>query len=171
MPAMATAALLSEPAPPYQTIGILVGAVDTASGRRASHETLVLAWRLWLDIGNERDWGKVLLGTVTDARQLRGALALGGICTALPAPTLRYPPARRRAAAAADRADAATDGAQSLMVNQAWRPSPATTCTSRSSPARSPSARPRLIRAMLTMRSTPITAKASPQPAISQSLT
>ena len=122
MPEMATATLLGELAPPYQTIGILVGAVDTASGRRAMHEALGRStWRLWLDVGNERDWGKVLLGTVTDARQLRGALALGGICTALPAPTLRYPhllddaPLQLRA----DCAHASADGAQSLMVNQA----------------------------------------------------
>ncbi|PDW00651.1 ThiF family adenylyltransferase [Candidatus Chloroploca asiatica] len=92
VPEMATAALLRELAPPAQTIGILVGAVDTASGRRALHEALARSrWQLWLDSGNEHDWGKVLLGTTTEQRQLHGALALGGICTALPAPTLCYP--------------------------------------------------------------------------------
>ncbi|MBP1466218.1 ThiF family adenylyltransferase [Candidatus Chloroploca sp. M-50] len=92
VPEMATAALLRELAPPAQTIGILVGAVDTASGRRALHEALAHSrWQLWLDSGNEHAWGKVLLGTTTEQRQLRGALALGGICTALPAPTLCYP--------------------------------------------------------------------------------
>ncbi|MEI8305612.1 MAG: PRTRC system ThiF family protein [Chloroflexales bacterium] len=122
VPAMATAGLLTELHPGYQTIGVLVGTVDTASGRRALHDALARsAWRIWLDVGNERDWGTVLLGTATEARQLRGALALGGICTALPAPTLHYPhllddaPIQPRA----DCANAAADGTQSLMVNQA----------------------------------------------------
>ncbi len=122
VPAMATAGLLGELQPAYNTIGILVGAVDTSSGRRALHDALARStWRIWLDVGNERDWGKVLLGTTTDARQLHGALALGGICTALPAPTLRYPhllddlPVQSQS----DCATAAADGAQSLMVNQA----------------------------------------------------
>lgn len=159
---MATAGLLAELQPGYQTIGILVGAVDTASGRRAMHEALGRStWRLWLDVGNERDWGKVLLGTTAEPRALRGVLALGGICTALPAPTLRYPhlldaaPMQPRA----DCADAATDGAQSLMVNQAMAAVAGqylhqlviarqiTTCETA------------LDLATLTMRSTPITAE------------
>jgi hypothetical protein len=122
VPKMATAGLLTEIQPPYNTIGILVGAVDSPSGRRAMHEAPTRSsWRIWLDVGNERDWGKVLLGTTADTRQLRGALALGGICTALPAPALRYPhllddlPVQPQA----DCANAAIDGAQSLMVNQA----------------------------------------------------
>jgi PRTRC genetic system ThiF family protein len=122
VPAMATAGLLGELQPAYNTIGILVGAVDTPSGRRALHDALARStWRIWLDVGNERDWGKVLLGTTTDARQLHGALALGGICTALPAPTLRYPhllddlPVQSQG----DCATAAADSAQSLMINQA----------------------------------------------------
>lgn len=162
VPAMATAGLLAELQPGYQTIGILVGAVDTASGRRAIHEALGRStWRLWLDVGNERDWGKVLLGTTAEPRALRGALALGGICTALPAPTLRYPhllddaPLQPRA----DCAHAATDGAQSLMVNQAMAAvagqylhqlviaQQITTCETA------------LDLATLTMRSTPITAE------------
>jgi ThiF family len=73
VPTMATAGLLTELHPGYQTIGVLVGAVDTASGRRALHDALARsAWRIWLDVGNERDWGTVMLGTATEARQLRG---------------------------------------------------------------------------------------------------
>ncbi|WP_129677979.1 ThiF family adenylyltransferase [Candidatus Chloroploca sp. Khr17] len=115
VPEMATAALLRELAPPAQTIGILVGAVDTASGRRALHEALAHSrWQLWLDSGNEHAWGKVLLGTTTEQRQLHGALALGGICTALPAPTLCYPhllhdePANQRAGDAHHRGEVTT---------------------------------------------------------------
>lgn len=122
VPEMATATLLGELAPPYQTIGILVGAVDTASGRRAIHEALArLSWRLWLDIGNERDWGKVLLGTATEQRQLCGALSLGGLCTALPAASLRYPHLLEEPAdqPQGDCAADMRDGLQSLMINQA----------------------------------------------------
>jgi PRTRC genetic system ThiF family protein len=122
MPEMATSALLSELAPPYQTIGILVGAVDTASGRRAIREALARSsWRLWLDIGNEHDWGKVLLGTATEQRQLRGALSLGGLCTALPAASLRYPHLLEEPAdqPQGNCAGDVRDGLQSLMINQA----------------------------------------------------
>lgn len=121
LPMMATAGLLAEIQPPYHGIGVLVGAVDTASGRQALHEALTRStWRLWLDAGNERDWGTVLLGTTTDVRQLRGAFALGGACTALPAPTLRYPHLLddEPAQATTDCAGAMAEGTQSLMVNQ-----------------------------------------------------
>jgi PRTRC genetic system ThiF family protein len=147
VPAMATAGLLAELQPGYQTIGILVGAVDTASGRRAMHEALSRStWRLWLDVGNERDWGKVLLGTTAEPRALRGALALGGICTALPAPTLRYPhllddaPLQPRAACA--HAAVAGHYLHQLVITRQI-----TTCETA------------LDLATLTMRSTPITAE------------
>lgn len=122
LPMMATVELLAESQPPYHGIGILVGAVDTASGRRALHDALTRStWRLWLDVGNERDWGTVLLGTTTDVRQLRGAFALGGACTALPAPTLRYPHLLddEPAQPVTDCAGAMAEGMQSLVVNQA----------------------------------------------------
>ncbi len=122
VPEMATAALLGELAPPYQAIGILVGAVDTASGRRAIHESVARsAWRIWLDVGNEHDWGKVLLGTATEQHQLHSALTLGGLCTALPAASLHYPHLLDEPAAQ-PQGNCAGDmraGLQSLMINQA----------------------------------------------------
>jgi PRTRC genetic system ThiF family protein len=121
IPAMATAELLSKIRSPYQAIGMLVGAVDAASGRRAMHEALAHGgWRLWLDVGNERDWGSVLLGTATEVQQLHGAFGLGGVCTALPAPTLRYPHLLEAAHLQPDAncAIAMATGAQSLMINQ-----------------------------------------------------
>jgi hypothetical protein len=160
---MATAALLSELTPPYQTIGILVGAVDTASGRRAIHEALARAsWRLWLDIGNERDWGKVLLGTATEQHQLRGALRLGGLCTALPAASLRYPhlldePANQPQG---DCAGDMRDGLQSLMINQAMAAIAAQYLHQLISARRITSFEAALDLANLTMTSTPITAAA-----------
>lgn len=122
VPAMATAELLRELVPSYQTAGILVGAVDTPSGRRALHQALAQqSWRLWLDAGNERSWGTVLLGSATERWQLAGACALGGLCTALPAPTLSYPHLLEDQLL--DEVDACApamrDERQSLMVNQA----------------------------------------------------
>jgi PRTRC genetic system ThiF family protein len=122
VPAMATSKLLADIQPPSHALGLLVGAVDTASGRRALHDALGRStWRLWLDVGNERDWGSVLLGTTTEVRQLRGAFALGGACTALPAPTLRYPHLLddEPIQPLEDCAGAMAEGTQSLMVNQA----------------------------------------------------
>lgn len=59
VPVMATATLLQELAPPYQAIGVLVGAVDTADGRQALHTVLAQQrWRLWLDVGNEHAWAR-----------------------------------------------------------------------------------------------------------------
>jgi PRTRC genetic system ThiF family protein len=122
VPAMATVRLLTDIQPPSHALGLLVGAVDTASGRRALNDALARStWRMWLDVGNERDWGTVLLGTATEVRQLRGAFALGGACTALPAPTLRYPHLLddEPMQPLADCAGAMAEGTQSLMVNQA----------------------------------------------------
>ncbi|HMQ30022.1 MAG TPA: PRTRC system ThiF family protein [Chloroflexaceae bacterium] len=163
VPEMATAALLGELAPSYQTIGILVGAVDTASGRRAIHEALARsAWRLWLDIGNEHDWGKVLLGTATEQRQLRGALSLGGLCTALPAASLRYPHLLEEPANQPqdDCAGDMRDGLQSLMINQAIAAIAAQYLHQLISVRRITSFETALDLANLTMTSTSITAAA-----------
>lgn len=98
---------------------ILVGAVDTAAARRHM-AGLLEDCALWLDCGNHESSGQVVVGSVAERRQLRGALALKTLCSALPAPSLVYPdllkdaPKRRRA----DCAAATFDNAQSLMVNQ-----------------------------------------------------
>lgn len=122
VPTMATAELLRELAPSYQTTGVLVGAVDTAIGRRALHQALAQQqWRLWLDVGNEHAWGTVLIGSATERRQLSSACALGGLCTALPAPSLGYPHLldEQPLIEAETCAPAMRDERQSLMVNQA----------------------------------------------------
>jgi PRTRC genetic system ThiF family protein len=122
VPMMATAELLRELAPSYQTTGVLVGAVDRAIGRRALHQALAQQqWRLWLDVGNEHAWGTVLIGSATERRQLSGACALGGLCTALPAPSLGYPHLldEQPLIEAEACAPAMRDERQSLMVNQA----------------------------------------------------
>jgi len=104
------------------TTTVLIGAVDSAAGRRAISDQLADQWPpIWLDCGNEEQSGQVAVGTIINPDLLRGCLALGGVCAALPAPSLIYPdllkdaPPRPRA----DCAAAMQDGTQSLMVNQA----------------------------------------------------
>lgn len=108
----------------YGGLNILVGAVDNAGARRLLHDALQRGrFRLWLDCGNEAVAGDVSVGTVTTHEKLAGCLGLGGICTALPAPSLLYPnlveeppkPKRQRL----DCAAAVQANEQSLMVNQA----------------------------------------------------
>src|SRR5690349_21298269 len=93
VPQMADAALLTTDArAPAGGIGILVGAVDSADGRRAMATALERGgYRLWLDLGNHERSGQVCVGTTTDAKALRHALAVPGVCAALPAPSLVYP--------------------------------------------------------------------------------
>jgi len=76
-------------------LGILVGAVDNASARSAIAVTLAdraPSWSsevqpiLWLDAGNSRNSGQVLLGNATRPDHLRGAFnPATGLCHALPA--------------------------------------------------------------------------------------
>jgi PRTRC genetic system ThiF family protein len=124
IPEMATALLLCERviAPPRDALGILVGAVDGAAGRKALHDALKSeSWHVWLDCGNHESSGQVVVGTTTDLKRLGRAFGLPGVCAALPAPSMVYPdllvapPPRPRA----DCAAAMEDNAQSLMVNQA----------------------------------------------------
>lgn len=80
---------------------VLVGCVDNADARRALAETLEnnaqetgpygrpAVW--WLDCGNGRDTGRVLLGTACVFEQLRGAFADGGRCLSLPGPVMQSP--------------------------------------------------------------------------------
>lgn len=91
----------------YKRLSILVGAVDNAAARSAiastlqenSHSKLPHVW--WLDCGNAKESGQVLLGSALDLDQMEDAFpALSGqnnqtavptFCTALPAPTVQHP--------------------------------------------------------------------------------
>lgn len=120
VPVMATSQIVAQ-SRLGDAIGILVGAVDGASGRQALHAGLESGtWRLWLDSGNHESAGQVVAGTATEPRQLQGALALGSICGALPAPSLVYPDLIQDAPATprTDCATAMEDNLQSLIVNQ-----------------------------------------------------
>ena len=80
---------------------LLVGAVDNASARQALAATLepggwargvpiALGAIWWLDAGNGRNSGQLLLGNPVRPEQLRGAFTHGR-CTALPAPSMQRP--------------------------------------------------------------------------------
>lgn len=82
---------------------LLVGCVDNAAARRKLADTLThndhreqkRVW--WLDCGNLRDTGRVLMGNASSYQELRGAF-LGGDkpgdarrCVQLPSPALQFP--------------------------------------------------------------------------------
>jgi len=79
---------------------VLIGCVDNAKARGLLHETLThnpedprLAppreW--WLDSGNLRDTGRVMLGSAYHAEQCRGAFVDKKKVISLPSPALQYP--------------------------------------------------------------------------------
>lgn len=115
-------------------LALLVGAVDNAAARRALAATLDApgdhdshgwpggrCW--WLDLGNARNSGQLLLGNVARPERLRGCFQPdAGRCTALPAPHLQRPdllvsPPQLRPAP--DCAEAVAAGDQGATINQA----------------------------------------------------
>lgn len=108
---------------------ILVGAVDNAAARRELHASLgrqswdkaPAIW--WLDCGNWRESGQVLLGSARDKKELGDPFALGGACTALPSPALQCPELvearpEETAETRLSCAELAARDEQSLVVNQ-----------------------------------------------------
>ncbi|MBM3129475.1 MAG: thiamine biosynthesis protein ThiF [Chloroflexi bacterium] len=111
---------------------ILVGCVDNPAARRSLADALANAspnssspiW--WLDCGNWRDNGQVLLGNVRTPKELREAFQIETLCAALPSPALVHPelltalPHASRAAPppGGSCAQMALAHAQSLMINQ-----------------------------------------------------
>ena len=122
IPRMATKDMIWSLIPPDETaVGLVIGAVDSAQGRQVLSDALSSTrCRMWLDCGNHEHSGQVALGTHTRLDLLTGCLKLGGLCTALPAPSLQYPELLRPAPdrPRADCAAAMQDNAQSLMINQ-----------------------------------------------------
>jgi hypothetical protein len=101
---------------PDMDLLVLVGCVDNAAGRGALHEALrqnpdrlgprgdTLPARWWLDCGNLKDTGRVLLGSAYHVEMMRGAFITPeskgqtaevgkwqGHCLALPSPALQSP--------------------------------------------------------------------------------
>lgn len=119
-------------------LSLLIGAVDNAAARRALAATLSGGrWHggygyphqpiWWLDAGNGRNSGQVLLGNATRAGELRDVFipdgAGGGICRALPAPSFQRPdllevPPQPTAVPVLDCAEAVANDEQGATVNQ-----------------------------------------------------
>jgi PRTRC genetic system ThiF family protein len=116
-------------------LNLLIGCVDNAAARRAIATTLdAQPWGAgypppvptvwWLDCGNGRNAGQILLGNATRPERLRGAfLAERGICRALPAPSLQRPdlldaPPQALPTPAVDCAEAVERGDQGPTINQ-----------------------------------------------------
>lgn len=116
-------------------LNLVIGAVDNAAARQAIAETLreppapypSVRRRVWyLDCGNGRNAGQVLLGNATRPEELRGAfLSDKGVCRALPAPSLQRPdllaaPPEPRATTEGDPdcAEAVATGDQGKTINQ-----------------------------------------------------
>jgi PRTRC genetic system ThiF family protein len=78
---------------------ILLGCVDNAAARRALHQTLLKTNRFqndissiwWIDGGNSKTTGQVLLGNATTPDLLKNSFSLNNICTNLPSPALLHP--------------------------------------------------------------------------------
>jgi PRTRC genetic system ThiF family protein len=78
---------------------VLVGAVDNPAARRSINLALKAArdtegrtpdtW--WIDCGNDRETGQVLIGSATTPEQLRGAFAINPLCQSLPSPAMQRP--------------------------------------------------------------------------------
>lgn len=104
----------------HSATNILVGAVDSAEGRRAMDAGLLSpSWQLWLDCGNHEHAGQVIVGTCVTIEQLIGAFALGGVCAALPAASLLYPELLHPPPAPIlDCAEGMAQNLQSLTINQ-----------------------------------------------------
>jgi PRTRC genetic system ThiF family protein len=80
------------------SLSLIVGCVDNARARqmiaKTFEQSIAGRWDRrclwWMDCGNERDSGQILLGNVTRPEDLCGAFATDlGLCRALPAPSLQ----------------------------------------------------------------------------------
>lgn len=116
-------------APSFNTTHILLGCVDHGAARRSLHDALdglsyhhtPRVW--WIDAGNTRAGGQVLVGSARERRDLRYAFAIPGLCTALPSPGWQRPELLETtpeeiAGDDLDCAALAIQHSQSLTVNQ-----------------------------------------------------
>ncbi len=116
-------------APSFNTTHLLLGCVDNGAARQSLHAALdglsyhhtPRVW--WIDAGNSRAGGQVLVGSARERRDLRHAFAIPGLCTALPSPGWQRPELLETTPEEAtgddlDCAALAIQNSQSLTVNQ-----------------------------------------------------
>jgi PRTRC genetic system ThiF family protein len=113
---------------PHGTLTLVIGAVDNVCARRAIAEALTARLKqnpghqhkyFWLDAGNERFSGQVVIGNSLDSEPLLSPL---GFCIGLPLPHLQEPGLlldRDRPAVELSCADLTLLGEQSAMINRA----------------------------------------------------
>jgi PRTRC genetic system ThiF family protein len=115
-----------------EQLTVLIGAVDNPAARRTIARALKDArdqegevpstW--WLDCGNSRETGQVLLGSEYRAAGLRGAFPTETLCRSLPSPALQHPDLLREQAEPLRRGrrlscmELMLEQEQSLMINQ-----------------------------------------------------
>jgi len=116
----------------WHVTAILVGCVDNAParkmmsdslGRNNSHGEPPSVW--WLDCGNSKEHGQVLLGSATKRAALKAAFPSPKICHALPSPALQapgllkaQPEERKNGKKRMSCAELQAANAQSLSINQ-----------------------------------------------------
>ncbi len=111
----------------YNEIVILMGCVDNAAARQSLAAALrhstdsPSVW--WLDCGNARESGQVLVGSASSVEALQGAFRLPSVCAALPSPALQHPELLTPLPEEVDGSNLSCEqialaNAQSLMVNQ-----------------------------------------------------
>lgn len=120
-----------------EALAVIVGCVDNAAARREIAEVVATrngeaarysggppaVW--WLDCGNHKESGQVLLGSASSAEELKKAFEPATICRALPSPALQRPELLEalpdelpQAVEHLSCAQLALLSVQSLMVNQ-----------------------------------------------------
>ena len=120
--------LLSDSKQTYYSISVVIGCVDNAPARREI-ETYVTekagygAARWWLDCGNSKHSGQVLLGGFNNMND-QTVFPIPGYCARLPLPSQQHPdllvaePEEQAGESGLSCADLALRGAQGLAVNQ-----------------------------------------------------
>ena len=118
----------------WNTLSVVVGCVDRASGRVQMEKTLEhnesnsssLPHVWYLDMGNGLDFGQCLLGSTRKAKDLAKAFALGALprCYLLPSPLLQQPGLRKplpeeQGQTTLSCREQLLSNAQSLMINPA----------------------------------------------------
>ena len=112
----------------YQDLVILIGCVDNANARKTIAAYLDSSGSygpnpFWLDCGNYRDGGNVLIGNTSDPEKLKSGFPVDKWCTALPSPALQHPELLQPLAEEQNDSNLSCEelamrSAQSLTINQ-----------------------------------------------------